>query len=181
MHFSGLPRWLCRLKNLPANAGDTGSIPESGRSSGVGNGTHSSILAWETHGERSLVSYSPWGRKGLDPTEQPTTYAFPNWNHLLLGLRFQTFTNNLLSFFYLKIQELFLTLYSPYFSCLCVCVACWFFTTRTTQEPLFFQVIYPKELRAGSRSDICSPMFIAALFEIAKSGRNSNAHWQTSE
>ena len=24
---------------------------------------HSSIFAWETHGQRSLVGYSPWGRK----------------------------------------------------------------------------------------------------------------------
>ena len=25
--------------------------------------THSNILAWETHGQRSLVGYSPWGFK----------------------------------------------------------------------------------------------------------------------
>ena len=29
---------LAQLKNLPANAGDMGSIPWSGRSPGVGNG-----------------------------------------------------------------------------------------------------------------------------------------------
>ena len=23
--------------------------------------THSSILAWKTHGQRSLIGYSPWG------------------------------------------------------------------------------------------------------------------------
>ena len=37
------------LKNLPANAGDTGdagSISESGRSPGEGIATHSSILGW---------------------------------------------------------------------------------------------------------------------------------------
>ena len=37
------------VKNLPANAGDagdSGSIPGSGRSPGGGNGNHSSILAW---------------------------------------------------------------------------------------------------------------------------------------
>ena len=37
------------IKNLSANAGDAGdpgSIPESGRSPGEGNGTHSSVLAW---------------------------------------------------------------------------------------------------------------------------------------
>ena len=36
-------------KELPANAGDAGdtsSIPGSGRSPGEGNGTHSSVLAW---------------------------------------------------------------------------------------------------------------------------------------
>ena len=33
----GLPRWL-RVKNQPANAGDIGSIPGSGRSPGEGNG-----------------------------------------------------------------------------------------------------------------------------------------------
>ena len=32
--------------------------------------THSSILAWESHGRRSLVGYSPWGRKELDTTER---------------------------------------------------------------------------------------------------------------
>ena len=25
--------------------------------------THSSVLAWESHGQRSLAGYSPWGRK----------------------------------------------------------------------------------------------------------------------
>ena len=34
------------VKNLPANAGDTGSVSEVGRSPGAGNDTHSSIPAW---------------------------------------------------------------------------------------------------------------------------------------
>ena len=35
------------VKNLPANAGDSSSIPGSGRSPGEGKmATHSSILAW---------------------------------------------------------------------------------------------------------------------------------------
>ena len=34
-------------KNLPAIAGDAGSIPGSGRFPGEGNGIHASILAWE--------------------------------------------------------------------------------------------------------------------------------------
>ena len=35
--------------------------------------THSHILPWdsgESHGERSLVGYSPWGHKESDTTEQ---------------------------------------------------------------------------------------------------------------
>ena len=35
------------VKNLPANAGHTGVIPGFERSLGEGNGSHSSILAWE--------------------------------------------------------------------------------------------------------------------------------------
>ena len=35
------------VKNLPARAGDTGSIPESGSSLEKEMATHSSILAWE--------------------------------------------------------------------------------------------------------------------------------------
>ena len=31
--------------------------------------THSSILAWRIHGQRSLVGYSPWGDKDSDTTE----------------------------------------------------------------------------------------------------------------
>ena len=37
-----------------------------------GMATHSSILAGESHRQRSLASYSPWGRKELDTTEQLT-------------------------------------------------------------------------------------------------------------
>ena len=31
--------------------------------------THSRILAWKIHGQRSLVDYSPWGRKESNMTE----------------------------------------------------------------------------------------------------------------
>ena len=49
------------VKNLLANAGDTGSAPGSGRSSGEGNGnTTPGFLPGESHGQRSLVGYSPW-------------------------------------------------------------------------------------------------------------------------
>ena len=32
--------------------------------------THSSTLAWKSHGQRSLVGYSPWDHKELDTTER---------------------------------------------------------------------------------------------------------------
>ena len=34
---------------------------------------HSSILAWESHGQRSLVDYSPWGHKELDTKKRLST------------------------------------------------------------------------------------------------------------
>ena len=38
--------------------------------------THSDILAWRSHGQRSLAGYSPWGPKESDTTEQ-LTYLHP--------------------------------------------------------------------------------------------------------
>ena len=35
-----------------------------------GLATHSNILAWRTHGQRSLVGYIPWGPKELGITER---------------------------------------------------------------------------------------------------------------
>ena len=40
--------------------------------------THYSILAWEIHGQRSLVGYSPWGRKKLDVTKQAGGQGVPS-------------------------------------------------------------------------------------------------------
>ena len=59
------------VKNLPANARDTGLTPELGRSLGVGNGNPLwySCLG-KSHGQRSLAGYSPWGCKELETTEQ---------------------------------------------------------------------------------------------------------------
>jgi len=55
------------VKNLPASGGDTGLIPGSGRSPGVGNGNllHFSCLE-KSHGQRSLAGYSPWSHEGSD-------------------------------------------------------------------------------------------------------------------
>ena len=52
------------------NEGDPGSTPGLGRSSGEGNGNplHCSCLE-ESHGQRNLTGYSPWGRKESDIIE----------------------------------------------------------------------------------------------------------------
>ena len=47
------------VKNPPANAGDTGSKPRSGRSPGEINGNQV-FLPGKSHRQRSLVGYSPW-------------------------------------------------------------------------------------------------------------------------
>ena len=60
------------VKNLPANAGDlkdAGSIPGPGRSPGEGVAAHSVFLPGESHGQRSLASYSPEGCKESNMTE----------------------------------------------------------------------------------------------------------------
>ena len=61
MGFPGGPL----VKNLPANAGDTSSIPGPGRSVGEGNGNPLQYCCLA----RGLVGYSPWGRKESDTTK----------------------------------------------------------------------------------------------------------------
>ena len=63
------------VKNLPVSAGDMGLIPGLGRSSGEGNGNllqysfffffSSVFLPGKSHGQRSLVGYSPWDHKRI--------------------------------------------------------------------------------------------------------------------
>ena len=78
----GLSSYVSRLLHWQAgffttratweHQGDPGSIPRSGRSPGEGMATHSSILAGESHGQGSLVGYSPRGHKESDKTERLT-------------------------------------------------------------------------------------------------------------
>ena len=60
-------------KESASNAGDPSSIPESGRFPGEGNGYPLQYFFLIVYGQRSLMGYSPWGRKELDMTEQLTT------------------------------------------------------------------------------------------------------------
>ena len=56
-------------KESACSAGDQGSISGSGRSLGEGFFSIPDVLPGEFHGQRSLVGYSPWGRKESDTTE----------------------------------------------------------------------------------------------------------------
>ena len=57
-------------KEFTCNAGDLGLIPRLGRSPGEGHGNPLQYSCLENpHGQRSLVGYSPWGRKESDMTE----------------------------------------------------------------------------------------------------------------
>ena len=49
------------VKSLPANVGDLGSVSGSGRFPGDGSGNPTPVfLLGKSHGQRSLVLYSPW-------------------------------------------------------------------------------------------------------------------------
>ena len=76
------------VKNLPANVGDVGLIPGSGRSLEKGMAPHSSILAWRIQWTGEPGGLQSLGRKQLDTTEQLMPYGkrdfanvikVPNW------------------------------------------------------------------------------------------------------
>ena len=59
------------VKASACNAGDLGSIAGLGRSPGEGNGNPTPVLLpGKSHGWRSLMGYSPWGREESDTTER---------------------------------------------------------------------------------------------------------------
>ena len=66
------------IKNLPANAGDVGSISGSGRSSGEGNGNPLQYSCLEDSMDRGAW-HSPWGHKESDMTEQLTRSLSSFW------------------------------------------------------------------------------------------------------
>ena len=64
-------------EEFTCNVGDLGSIPGMGRSPGEGHGNPLQYSSLENpHRQRSLVGYSPWGRKELDTTERPSTREY---------------------------------------------------------------------------------------------------------
>ena len=67
------------VKNPPANAGDTGLIPGVGKIPWRREWQPTSVfLPGEFPGQRSLVGYSPWGRKESDPAKR-LSLGLPRW------------------------------------------------------------------------------------------------------
>ena len=61
-------------KESTGNVGNLGSIPGMEQSPGGRHGNPLQYSCLENpHGQRSLASYSPWGRKELDVTERLST------------------------------------------------------------------------------------------------------------
>ena len=59
-------------KESTCTAGDLSSIPGLGRSPGGGRDNPTTVfLPGESHGQKSLVVYSPWGYKWSDMAERP--------------------------------------------------------------------------------------------------------------
>ena len=67
-------QWVNNLPAMQEMQADTGSILGLGRSSGGGHGNLLQyFLPGKFHEQRSLVGYSPWGRKESDTTERLST------------------------------------------------------------------------------------------------------------
>ena len=73
-----LPRWLSG-KESTCNAGDMGLVPGSGRAPGGENSNLLQHSCGKSHGQRSLVGYSPCGWKELDTTEHAHMHGKQAW------------------------------------------------------------------------------------------------------
>ena len=63
-------------KESTCNSGDLGSVPVLGKSPGGGESNPLQYSCLEnSHGQKSLVGYSPWGRKELDMSEWLSTHT----------------------------------------------------------------------------------------------------------
>ena len=77
-NMAGLPQWLSSKESvcITGDTGESGSIPGLGRSPAEGNGNPFIVfLPGKSQGQRSLVDYSPRGRKELDMTEHLNTHT----------------------------------------------------------------------------------------------------------
>ena len=80
MHALELHGWLsgeesaCQYKICRRAVGLS---PGSGRFPGADMATHSSILAWESYGQKTLSGYTRWGHKESDTSWKLSMYTMP--------------------------------------------------------------------------------------------------------
>ena len=88
---SGIPRLPCKMgfpggsagKESACNAGDPGSVPGLGRFPWRRAWQPTPVFfPGESHKQRSLAAYSPWGHKESDATEQ-LTFSLHTWEEKL--------------------------------------------------------------------------------------------------
>ena len=91
-YHTGLPD-SSDSKESVYNAGDLGSIPGSGRPPWRRAWQPTPVfLPGESHGQRSLAGYSPWGRKESDMTETP---LHAQSTIIVLARKMETMVHNL--------------------------------------------------------------------------------------
>ena len=84
------PQWLSG-KEFACTAGDLSLIPALGRSPGEGNDYTLQYSCLEnSHGQRSLMGYSPWGCRELDVTEHThkNCYYLKKWTIIFKNVCF---------------------------------------------------------------------------------------------
>ena len=77
------------VKNPPPKAGDMGLVPGLGRSSGEGNGTPSSILAWEIP-----RAEEPGGQKSMVSEKSQIQFSYSIWPSVTAARETHTATNS---------------------------------------------------------------------------------------
>ena len=76
------------VKEFACNAGDPGSIPGLGRFPWRRKWQPTLVpLLGKSHGQRSLVGYSPWGCKDSDTTERLSDFTFCSITWSILSSR----------------------------------------------------------------------------------------------
>ena len=84
-----MARWV---KDLPAKQETQETwVPSRGREDPLQKemATHSSILAWKSHGQKNLAGSSPWGCKELDTAKNIYRYKIPKERREKVNVQFK--------------------------------------------------------------------------------------------
>ena len=131
MGFQGGTQVAWVVKNPPANVGAVGdkcSIPGSGRSPGGGNWQPTPVfLPGESHGQRSLEGYSPWGQRVRHMSINLVKLKETINDFFFLTEQCPNLKWNIVDFFSLKLTSSFFLYAAHFLFCLvlffkCVCL-----------------------------------------------------------